>query len=145
MQLPNKIQLNLILDILLDLFLDCYILWNMKKLIIFKLCISLKKILDALNVKLLDYFYNENALLKEYVEREIFALKNDNNMKKQVLKNKDQLIALSPTLIADLSYEFEQRNKLKKEIAKAAEDYKKQSEQGNAKNTDESKELKLNN
>ena len=125
--------MNLILDILLDVFLD---------LIIFKLCISLKKILDA---KFLDYFFNENALLKEYAKRKIFALKNDNNMKKQLLKNKDQLIALSPSLITDLSYEFEQRNKLKKEIAKAAEDYKKHSEQANAKNTDESKEIKLNN
>lgn len=82
MTLPNRSQLNLIIDILLEFCLDCYILWNKKKLIIFKLFIAAKKILYILDINLLDYFFDKNALLIEYVERKLFALRKDNNMMK---------------------------------------------------------------
>ena len=47
MQFANIKQLNLILDIVLDFVMDCYILWNMKILLMIKLCIAIKKILNV--------------------------------------------------------------------------------------------------
>ncbi len=119
MKFPNKGQLNLILDIVLDLIVECYILANMKILLIIKLGLAIKKILNVYGFNLLDYLSNENALLIEYAETKLFVLRKDNEMMKKYLDKKDEL--LSPNLTLELSNEFEDRNKCKGEIAKIAE------------------------
>lgn len=120
MKFPNNRELNIILDIVLDLIVECYILWNMKILLMIKLGLAIKKILNIYGFNLLDYLSNENALLMEYAERKILALRKDNAMMKQYLDKKDELKLLRPNLTLELSNEFEDRNKYEGEIAKIA-------------------------
>ena len=120
MKFLNNRELNIILDIILDLIVECYILWNMKILLMIKLGLAIKKILNIYGFNLLDYLSNENALLMEYAERKILALRKDNAMMKQYLDKKDELKLLRPNLTIELSNEFEDRNKYEGEIAKIA-------------------------
>ena len=120
MKFLNNRELNIILDIVLDLIVECYILWNMKILLMIKLGLAIKKILNIYGFNLLDYLSNENALLMEYAERKILALRKDNAMMKQYLDKKDELKLLRPNLTLELSNEFEDRNKYEGEIAKIA-------------------------
>lgn len=120
MKFLNNRELNIILDIVLDLIVECYILWNMKILLMIKLGLAIKKILNVYGFNLLDYLSNENALLMEYAERKILALRKDNAMMKQYLDKKDELKLLRPNLTIELSNEFEDRNKYEGEIAKIA-------------------------
>ena len=120
MKFLNNRELNIILDIVLDLIVECYILWNMKILLMIKLGLAIKKILNIYGFNLLDYLSNENALLMEYAERKILALRKDNAMMKQYLDKKDELKLLRPNLTIELSNEFEDRNKYEGEIAKIA-------------------------
>lgn len=120
MKFPNNRELNLILDIVLDLIVECYILWNMKILLMIKLGLAIKKILNIYGFNLLDYLSNGNALLMEYAERKILALRKDNAMMKKYLDKKDELKLLRPNLTLELSNEFEDRNKYEGEIAKIA-------------------------
>jgi hypothetical protein len=120
MKFPNNRELNLILDIVLDLIVECYILWNMKILLMIKLGLAIKKILNIYGFNLLDYLSNGNALLMEYAERKILALRKDNAMMKKYLDKKDELKLLRPKLTLELSNEFEDRNKYEGEIAKIA-------------------------
>ena len=98
MKFPNNRELNLILDIVLDLIVECYILWNMKILLMIKLGLAIKKILNIYGFNLLDYLSNGNALLMEYAERKILALRKDNAMMKKYLDKKDELKLLRPNL-----------------------------------------------
>ena len=120
MKFLNNRELNIILDIVLDLIVECYIQWNMKILLMIKLGLAIKKILNIYGFNLLDYLSNENALLMEYAERKILALRKDNAMMKQYLDKKDELKLLRPNLTIELSNEFEDRNKYEGEIAKIA-------------------------
>jgi hypothetical protein len=120
MKFLNNRELNIILDIVLDLIVECYILWNMKILLMIKLGLAIKKILNIYGFNLLDYLSNGNALLMEYAERKILALRKDNAMMKQYLDKKDELKLLRPNLTIELSNEFEDRNKYEGEIAKIA-------------------------
>ena len=120
MKFLNNRELNIILDIVLDLIVECYILWNMKILLMIKLGLAIKKILNIYGFNLLDYLSNGNALLMEYAERKIFALRKDNAMMKKYLDKKDELKLLRPNLTIELSNEFEDRNKYEGEIAKIA-------------------------
>lgn len=120
MKFLNNRELNIILDIVLDLIVECYILWNMKILLMIKLGLAIKKILNVYDFNLLDYLSNGNALLMEYAERKILALRKDNAMMKQYLDKKDELKLLRPNLTIELSNEFEDRNKYEGEIAKIA-------------------------
>ena len=120
MKFLNNRELNIILDIVLDLIVECYILWNMKILLMIKLGLAIKKILNVYGFNLLDYLSNGNALLMEYAERKLFALRKDNAMMKKYLDKKDELKLLRPNLTLELSNEFEDRNKYEGEIAKIA-------------------------
>lgn len=120
MKFLNNRELNIILDIVLDLIVECYILWNMKILLMIKLGLAIKKILNIYGFNLLDYLSNENALLMEYAERKILVLRKDNAMMKKYLDKKDELKLLRPNLTLELSNEFEDRNKYEGEIAKIA-------------------------
>ena len=120
MKFLNNRELNIILDIVLDLIVECYILWNMKILLMIKLGLAIKKILNIYGFNLLDYLSNENALLMEYAERKILVLTKDNAMIKKYLDKKDELKLLRPNLTLELSNEFEDRNKYEGEIAKIA-------------------------
>ena len=120
MKFLNNRELNIILDIVLDLIVECYILWNMKILLMIKLGLAIKKILNIYGFNLLDYLSNENALLMEYAERKILVLRKDNAMIKKYLDKKDELKLLRPNLTIELSNEFEDRNKYEGEIAKIA-------------------------
>jgi hypothetical protein len=120
MKFLNNRELNIILDIVLDLIVECYILWNMKILLMIKLGLAIKKILNIYGFNLLDYLSNGNALLMEYAERKILALRKDNAMMKKYLDKKDELKLLRPNLTIELSNEFEDRNKYEGEIAKIA-------------------------
>ena len=120
MKFLNNRELNIILDIVLDLIVECYILWNMKILLMIKLGLAIKKILNVYGFNLLDYLSNGNALLMEYAERKILALRKDNAMMKKYLDKKDELKLLRPNLTLELSNEFEDRNKYEGEIAKIA-------------------------
>ena len=120
MKFLNNRELNIILDIVLDLIVECYILWNMKILLMIKLGLAIKKILNVYGFNLLDYLSNGNALLMEYAERKLFALRKDNAMMKKYLDKKDELKLLRPNLTLELSNEFEDRNKYAGEIAKIA-------------------------
>ena len=120
MKFLNNRELNIILDIVLDLIIECYILWNMKILLMIKLGLAIKKILNIYGFNLLDYLSNGNALLMEYAERKILALRKDNAMMKKYLDKKDELKLLRPNLTIELSNEFEDRNKYEGEIAKIA-------------------------
>lgn len=55
MHFPNKNKLNLIFDIILDFLIECYILWNMKLLLMIKLGLAIKKILNVYDVNFLNY------------------------------------------------------------------------------------------
>jgi hypothetical protein len=120
MKFLNNRELNIILDIVLDLIVECYILWNMKILLMIKLGLAIKKILNIYGFNLLDYLSNGNALLMEYAERKILVLRKDNAMMKKYLDKKDELKLLRPNLTLELSNEFEDRNKYEGEIAKIA-------------------------
>ena len=128
MKFPNNSQLNLTLDIILDLMVECYILWNVKILLFIKLAITIKKILNVYSFNLLDYLSSGNVLLMEYSESKLFALRKENAMMKKYLKNK----TLRPKMILELSQEFEDNNDYKREFAKIAKSYKKESEKENA-------------
>ena len=134
MQFPNTDQINLILDIILDLLLDCYILWNMKILLMLKFCIAIKKILNILDVNLMDYLFSENALLIEYTKRKLFALRKYNAIMKKCVKNKSNIKALSPNLTLELSIEVKNKKIYERELME--NDNKKE-------NADESVNLKI--
>lgn len=139
MPLPNTTKLNLILDLLLDFLLESYILWDMKILVVLKLCLTVKKILYVLDVNLLDCLCNQNYLLIEFLETKLFALKKDNKMMKQYLENKDYLQSLRPSLIFNFSQEIKKRDECKEEIMTNDSNPKKEA---NDKNYDESEGLK---
>lgn len=139
MPLPNTTKLNLILDLLLDFLLESYILWDMKILIMLKLCLTVKKILYVLDVNLLDCLCNQNYLLIEYLETKLFALEKENKMMEQCLENKDYLQFLRPSLIFNFSQEIQKRNGFKEEIMRSDSNPKKEA---NDKNNDESEGLK---
>lgn len=139
MPLPNTTKLNLILDLLLDFLLESYILWDMKILVVLKLCLTVKKILYVLDVNLLDCLCNQNYLLIEFLETKLFALKKDNKMMKQYLENKDYLQSLRPRLIFNFSQEIKKRDECKEEIMTNDSNPKKEA---NDKNYDESEGLK---
>ena len=104
-------QLNLILIIVLELIVECYILSNMKIVLIIKLGLAIIKILSVYGFNLLDYLSNENTLVMEYLERKLFEMRKDNAMLRTYLDKKDELQALRPDLIFELSNEFEERKK----------------------------------
>ena len=139
MKFLNNRELNIILDIVLDLIVECYILWNMKILLMIKLGLAIKKILNIYGFNLLDYLSNGNALLMEYAERKILALRKDNAMMKQYLDKKDELKLLRPNLTLELSNQFEDRNKYEGEIAKIAGSI----DQTEQEKDDETKNLKI--
>ena len=107
MKFPNNSQLNLILIIVLELIVECYILSNMKIVLIIKLGLAIIKILSVYGFNLLDYLSNENTLVMEYLERKLFEMRKDNAMLRTYLDKKDELQALRPDLIFELSNEFE--------------------------------------
>ena len=123
-QLPNKSQLNLILDIVLDFLLDCYIFWSMRILLMFKLGITIKKILNVYGVNLLVYLSNENAFLIEYAESKIFTLRKENAIMKRCLKKEDNLKSLRPNLIFEFFDIFEKRNIYEEQFAKMAKNHR---------------------
>jgi hypothetical protein len=139
MKFLNNRELNIILDIVLDLIVECYILWNMKILLMIKLGLAIKKILNIYGFNLLDYLSNENALLMEYAERKILALRKDNAMMKKYLDKKDELKLLRPNLTLELSNQFEDRNKYESEIVKIAGSI----DQTEQEKDDETKNLKI--
>ena len=119
MQFANIKQLNLILDIVLDFVMDCYILWNMKILLMIKLCIAIKKILNVYGINLLDFLFTKNALIIEYAEIKLFALRKDNDMMKKYI-DKNNLKLLKSNLAEDLASPFEKRIKYEEQLAKIA-------------------------
>ena len=119
MQFANIKQLNLILDIVLDFVMDCYILWNMKILLMIKLCIAIKKILNVYGINLLDFLFTKNALIIEYAEIKLFALRKDNDMMKKYI-DKNNLKLLKSNLAEDLASAFEKRIKYEEQLAKIA-------------------------
>ena len=131
MKFPNNSQLNLIVIIVLELIVECYILSNMKIVLIIKLGLAIIKILSVYGFNLLDYLSNENTLVMEYLERKLFEM---------YLDKKDELQALRPDLIFELSNEFEERNNYKDKIAKIA----RSKEQTKQIKNEEIKELKNN-
>ena len=126
MKFPNNSQLNLILDIVLDLIVECYILWNMKILLMIKLGLAIKKILNVYGFNLLDYLSSGNVLLMEYAEGKLYALRKDNEMMKKYLDNKADL-----DLPVKLSKEFTIKNEYEIEFAKRFKSHKKESEKEN--------------
>ena len=134
MKFPNNRQLNLILDIVLDLIVECYILWNMKILLMIKLGLAIKKILKVDGFNLLDYFSSGNDLLMEYAERKLYALRKKNAMMKKYLDNKADL-----DLTLKLSKKFKNKNEYEIEFAKRFKSHKKESEK---ENTEEKKRFK---
>lgn len=140
MKFPNNSQLNLILIIVLELIVECYILSNMKIVLIIKLGLAIIKILSVYGFNLLDYLSNENTLVMEYLERKLFEMRKDNAMLRTYLDKKDELQALRPDLIFELSNEFEERNNYKDKIAKIA----RSKEQTKQIKNEEIKELKNN-
>ena len=133
MKFPNNRELNIILDIVLDLIVECYILWNMKILLMIKLGLAIKKILNVYGFNLLDYLSSGNALLMEYAERKLYALRKDNAMMKKYLDNKADL-----DLTLKLSQEFKNKNEYEREFAKISKSHKKESEK---ENTEEKEDL----
>ena len=133
MKFPNNSQLNLILEIVFDLIVECYIIWNMKILLMFKLGLAIKEILNVYGFNLLDYLSSGNAVLMEYAERKIFALRKDNEMMKKYLDNKADL-----NLTLQLSQEFKNKNEYEREFAKISKSHKKESEK---ENTEEKEDL----
>ena len=117
---PNNSQLNLILDIVLHFLVECYILWKMKVVLMIRLGITIKKILNVYGINLLDYLFSENSLLIQYAESKIFTLRKENEMMNQYLVNKDELKLLRPNLTLEFSNEFEERNKFEGEVVKIA-------------------------
>lgn len=140
MKFPNNSQLNLILIIVLELIVECYILSNMKIVLIIKLGLAITEILDVYGFNLLDYLSNENTLVMEYLERKLFGMRKDNAMLKTYLDKKDELQALRHNLILDLSKEFRYRKIYEDEIAKIARNI----EQTKQEKNEEIKELKNN-
>ena len=111
----------------------------MKILLMIKLGLAIKKILNVYDFNLLDYLSNGNALLMEYAERKILALRKDNAMMKQYLDKKDELKLLRPNLTLELSNQFEDRNKYESEIVKIAGSI----DQTEQEKDDETKNLKI--
>ena len=142
MPLPNTTKLNLILDLLLDFLLESYILWDMKILVVLKLCLTVKKILYVLDVNLLDCLCNQNYLLIKYFETKLFALKKDNKMMKQYLENKDYLQSLRPRLIFNVSQEIKKRDEYKISLEEIMTNDSNPKKEANDKNYDESEGLK---
>ena len=120
MKFPNNSQLNLILDIVLNFLVECYILWKMKVVLMIRLGIAIKKILNVYGINLLDYLSSGNSLLIQYAENKIFTLRKENEMMNQYLVNKDELKLLRPNLTLEFSNEFEERNKFEGEVVKIA-------------------------
>lgn len=142
MPLPNKSQVNLIIDILCEFLLDCYILWDMKLLILIKMILAAKKVCNVLEVDLLYFCYSENDLLIEYVKRKIFVLCKDNEMMNRYLANKQQQ-PLRPDLTLQLSSEFEKRNAYERQIVKISQSDKNPSVKANVSSNDERKGFKI--
>ena len=111
----------------------------MKILLMIKLGLAIKKILNIYGFNLLDYLSNGNALLMEYAERKILALRKDNAMMKKYLDKKDELKLLRPNLTLELSNQFEDRNKYESEIVKIAGSI----DQTEQEKDDETKNLKI--
>ena len=76
----------------------------MKILLMIKLGIVIKKILNAYGVNLRDYLFTENALL----------IGKDIVMMKQYLDNKNNLTFLRLNLSSELSKVFQKRNEFQK-------------------------------
>ena len=138
MKFPNNSQLNLILDIVLNFLVECYILWKMKIVLMIKLGIAFKKILNVYGINLLDYLSSENSLVIQYVENKILTLREDNKMMKQYLVNQDELKLLRPNLTLEFSNEFEDRKKYEGECTKIA----RRTDQTEQEKVDEKKNLK---
>jgi len=132
MHFPNKNQLNLIFDIILDFLIECYILWNMKLLLMIKLGLAIKKILNVYDVNFLNYLSKENSLVIEYVEQKLVVMRKDNAAMKLYLEKKDNLETFSPNLLLLLSQEFKEKSKYEGEFAKIAGNIEKESKTENA-------------
>ena len=139
MKFPNNSQLNLILDIVLNFLVECYILWKMKVVLMIRLGIAIKKILNVYGINLLDYLSSGNSLLIQYAENKIFTLRKENKMMKQYLVKKDELNLLRPDLDFEFSNEFEERNKFEGEVVKIGGSTKKAEQEKD----DEKKNLKI--
>ena len=123
--------------------MDCYILWDMKKLILFKFLIAAKKILIILNVNPLGCCTNEKTVLIKYVERKIFALEEDNRMMGLYLKNQKNLELSSPKLTYKLFNGFKIRNRCEEEIEEIAGNIKNISKESGQENAIDNSEIKL--
>lgn len=132
MHFPNKNKLNLIFDIILDFLIECYILWNMKLLLMIKLGLAIKKILNVYDVNFLNYLSKENSLVIEYVEQKLVVMRKDNAAMKLYLEKKDNLETFTPNLLLLLSQEFKEKSKYEGEFAKIAGNIKKESKTENA-------------
>ena len=132
MHFPNKNQLNLIFDIILDFLIECYILWNMKLLLMIKLGLAIKKILNVYDVNFLNYLSKENSLVIEYVEQKLVVMRKDNAAMKLYLEKKDNLETFTPNLLLQLSQEFNDKSKYEGEFAKIAGNIEKESKTENA-------------
>lgn len=83
----------------------------MKTLLMVKFCVAIKKILDVLDVNLMDYLLSENILMREYAKIKLVELRKNNTMLEKYLKNKNNLKSVMPGLISNLSLELEKRDK----------------------------------
>ena len=92
----------------------------MKVVLMIRLGIAIKKILNVYGINLLDYLSSGNSLLIQYAENKIFTLRKENKMMKQYLVKKDELNLLRPDLDFEFSNEFEERNKFEGEVVKIA-------------------------
>ena len=110
----------------------------MKIVLMIKLGIAFKKILNVYGINLLDYLSSGNSLLIQYAENKILTLRKDNEMMKQYLVNQDELKLLRPNLTLEFSNEFEDRNKYEGECTKIA----RRTDQTEQEKVDEKKNLK---
>ena len=125
---PNKNQFNLIIDIVLDLLLECYILWNVKKLLVIKVCITIKKILYVFRVDLLDYLFSENCLLIDFAKQKTFELIEDNKMIKLFLTKKKDIEASRNNLASGFYKEYRKRKEYHLEFKKISDKNEKEAE-----------------
>ena len=95
----------------------------MKKLLMIKLCIAIKKISNVYGINLLDFLFTKNALIIEYAEIKLFALRKDNDMMKKFL-DKNNLELLKHNLPEDLTSAFEKRIKYEEQLAKIGKNTK---------------------
>lgn len=83
----------------------------MKILLMIKLGLAIKKILNVYGFNLLDYLSSGNVLLMEYAEGKLYALRKDNEMMKKYLDNKADL-----DLTLKLSDEFKCKNEYERKF-----------------------------